>query len=289
VCACVAYRWVEVIAWVAITADLVSISHGSAFNADVSVTSLDLLAAAAGGAVVAVGLWRLDVPARSAARRSAIVGVAGINGLAGLSGLAGVAAAAVLVTGMGAVLAKHGAPIPTALDRALEVRANGQNGQSPDLTSEGVARANSNTRPVMVIGDTDLFAAMGLKLNYKVVAPGQGGVGEIPITNSTQLDRILGTIKPAAVVVGPLGQPGVISDWVPPGYALVGIVNGNREYVARSTPPVPKPPTTTLPSVPNTTLPSVPNTTLPSTPFATLPTTPSTTLPAIPPASLPGH
>jgi hypothetical protein len=87
----------------------------------------------------------------------------------------------------------------------------------------------------MIIGDTDVFAAFGDRMQHRVVDGGQGGAaGEAVISSPNRLDARIRAIHPAAVVVGPSNEPGVLPGWSPAGYRLLYIDGGNDVYVHES-------------------------------------------------------
>lgn len=263
-CAATTFRWIEIFGWVCIGVDLVSISHGSATTTNVAVSASDLAVASLGGALVTGVMWSGDFRATSKRIVAAMSGFARFSATAG--GLA-IASAAVLATGAVSAIAVRAAPVPSAFDRAISDRSGQLTGESLSAANQLSGSGNS----VMVIGDTNLFSALGARLNENLVTPARGSGNEIPVSDPRQLDAIVESLKPVGIVVGPQGQPGVIPGWTPPGYTYVGTANGNREYVA--TPPVPPTP------VPPTTAPTTPPTTLPTPPPTPSPSTPSTTLP----------
>jgi 4-amino-4-deoxy-L-arabinose transferase-like glycosyltransferase len=200
ICACAAFPWVQLIAWIGIGADLVTISKGASFTTNVNVSKGDLAAAALVALIVGLVLLRTRLGNVVLRPRDPTRTWAG----AGTVALAGVVAVA--------ALAVHRAPAHSNLDTALD----------------GVGKGSGT---VMVIGDTNVLEALGSKLDHRVIAPGTGRAGEVPITDPVALDRAIAADQPSVVLLGPDAAPGVIPDWTPPGYKQFAITGANHEYV----------------------------------------------------------
>ncbi len=107
----------------------------------------------------------------------------------------------------------HETPVATPLDRLMA--ADGQ----PQGT-------------VMVIGVTDVLSTLGSDLQHRLRPAGAGGAaGERPAAGAAQLDAVVARQAPAAIVVGPGDQPGVVAGWRPPGYRDAGLIGPNRVFV----------------------------------------------------------
>ncbi|MGI8491845.1 MAG: hypothetical protein ACR2NJ_03660 [Acidimicrobiales bacterium] len=252
ICACAASVWMQLVAWAAVVADIVSIVHGSSFNPDVDASKPILAAGALVGIVVAGVLWQTDwlTWVRPVARPGAVPRP---GARPAVQPIAVIGMTTVVLVGAGALLAVRHSPNTTALDQVLAASANAASSNGDRAASARTARG-----PVMIIGDTNIFLTLGAKLNHHLIGAGTGAAGEVPINSATGLDRAVRAARPVAIVVGPVGQPGVIPGWSPAGYHLAGTTGGNRVYLTLPPVTVPATPPTTLPvSPPSTTIPPV--------------------------------
>ncbi len=205
VCACVRWRPMILVAWAALVADLYHILRGSTSDPVLDVSTRVLLVSVVVAALTAWWLWRL--PGFMGATRP---------GGGRFQKSLGVAVALLVATVFIAAYSVHRAPRPSRLDSSL--------------AASGEARG-----PIMIIGDTDVFAAFGDRMQHRVVDGGQGGAaGEAVISSPNRLDARIRAIHPAAVVVGPSNEPGVLPGWSPAGYRLLYIDGGNDVYVHES-------------------------------------------------------
>jgi hypothetical protein len=189
------------VAWAALFADLYHIVRGSTSDPVLDVSTRVFLV---GVVVAALAAWWLRRP-------PGIMGASRL-GEGSFQKTLGVAGALLAATVFMAAYSVHHTPRPSQLDSILA--------------------ASGETRgPVMIIGDTDVFAAFGDRMQHRVVDGGQGGVaGERVITSPNRLDARITAIKPAAVVVGPTNEPGVLPGWSPPGYRLLYVDGVNDVY-----------------------------------------------------------
>jgi hypothetical protein len=90
----------------------------------------------------------------------------------------------------------------------------------------------------MIIGDIDAFAAVGYDLRHHLVSAGGGGAPhQVPLMVPEQLNDRVASVHPPAIVVGPLGNPGVIPGWRPEGYRLLYTFSVYKVYIAVNLPP----------------------------------------------------
>ncbi len=211
VCACVAARWLLSVAWASFVFDLYHILSGSpSLSFPPPGAPPDwVIAVSLGVTVVAMSL--LLLASKGGRRQLHLATWRAHRAAACVAGGLAVAAVALAVA--------HEEPVPNPLDRAL-------------------SSAGRPAGPVMIIGDIDAFAAVGYDLRHHLVSAGGGGAPhQVPLMVPEQLNDRVASVHPPAIVVGPLGNPGVIPGWRPEGYRLLYTFSVYKVYIAVNLPP----------------------------------------------------